>query len=424
MKRSSVVIVLLLGLVIVVPMLWVLWLRAGPTAVGPAEDPVITWNRAHEALTENAATFYKQATVSLSGDPPDDWANRGLDRSQPVSADLIEWVAAKDDTVELIRQAAACEALSYRLSRGSDGILGLLPHLTEVREIAKFLALRARVAATRQDEGTVADSLVLIDQLGRQVMRQPNLIQRLVGQSCMALVQGTMTLEPFAWPNVDPGRLEAYTDALRPLDRAYPSLADTFVSERAEACHLYQAAGSSLVAKIVLPRQRFYGEVHRVLNPLIELSGQPIQAQLDASHPINKQLDEFAGQVPPRLNIGRLLARGLLVSNRRVIQLNGRIVTMQRGNRTARAVFGYAHRSGAYPETLDFLGDVEFAVDPYTKKNFIYRRTEDGFTLYCAGVDRDDDGGMHHARFGEQRATPTDGDYVFWPIPDPPREER
>lgn len=430
MKRSSVVFVVLLGAVIVVPMLWVLWLRAGPTAAGPAEDPVVTWNCAHEALTENAATFYKRATDSLSADPPDGWAKRGLDRSQPVSRDLIEWVDANADTVELIRQGAACKTLSYRLSRTSDGLLGRLPHLSELREIAKFLALRARVAATRADELTIADSLVLIDQLGRQMMRQPTLIQRLVGIACMSVAQGPMTLEPFTWPNMDPNRLEEYSEALRPLDRPYPSLADAFVSERADMCYQYLGLGSSLKARILVPRQRYYGEVYRVLNPLIELSGQPVEARLDASHPLAKQLDEFASEVPARSNIGRLMVQISAGSLRRVIELNGRIVTMQRGNRTARAVFEYANRTGAYPETLDFLGDAEFGVDPYTKKNFMYRRTEDGFTLYCAGIDRDDDGGAHHGRFGAQRATfaqpnpVPDGDYVFWPIPDATRDDR
>ncbi len=120
----------------------------------------------------------------------------------------------------------------------------------------------------------------------------------------------------------------------------------------------------------------------------------------------------------------------LIPSLRGTVELNGRMVAMQRGSRTARAVFEYVNRTGAYPETLDFLGDAEFAVDPYTKRHFIYRRTDDSFSLYCAGIDRDDDGGAHHARFGKQRATfaipdpPPDGDYVFWPIPDPAPDDR
>lgn len=428
MKRRWITIVLLAA-PIIVPMFWVLWLRSGPTATGPAEDPVTTWNRAHELLTENAATFYQQATVSLSADPPDGWADRGLDRSQSVAPDLIEWVDANSDAVELIRQGATCDALSYSLTRTSDGLLGPLPHLAELREIAKFLALRARVAATRRDELTCADSLVLIDQVGRQVMRLPTLVQRLVGQACMALAQGAMALEPFGWASMDPSRLEAYSNALRPLDRAYPSLADTFVGERDDMCYHYQGFAGSLQAKILVPRQRYYGEVYRVLNPLIELGGQPVEAQLDAHHPIAKQLDEFESQIPARSNISRLMMSIIIGSLRGAIEFNGRMVAMQRGNQTARAVFGYANRTGAYPESLEFLGGADFAIDPYTKKYFIYRRTEDGFTLYCAGIDRDDDGGAHNGSFGERRGKFSqpgplpDGDYVFWPIPEPSPED-
>ena len=69
--------------------------------------------------------------------------------------------------------------------------------------------------------------------------------------------------------------------------------------------------------------------------------------------------------------------------------------------------------------------DPRDTIDPYTGKQFIYRTTGGGFTLYSAGIDRDDDGGAHHDRFGERGKNdstgplPPDGDHVFWPIPDP-----
>ena len=64
----------LLSVAIIVPLFWLVWLRAGPTAVGPTEDPVITWNRAHEGLTENAAPYYEQAILLLEqAEQPEHW---------------------------------------------------------------------------------------------------------------------------------------------------------------------------------------------------------------------------------------------------------------------------------------------------------------------------------------------------------------
>ena len=61
--------------------------------------------------------------------------------------------------------------------------------------------------------------------------------------------------------------------------------------------------------------------------------------------------------------------------------------------------------------------------DPFSGKPFAYRTTAEGFILYSAGVDRDDDGGRHSRSWGRSRPDNAydedwqpDGDYVFWPV--------
>ena len=86
-------------------------------------------------------------------------------------------------------------------------------------------------------------------------------------------------------------------------------------------------------------------------------------------------------------------------------------------------LFEHADTHGAFPLSLEDLEGTS-EIDPFTGEPFIYRLTDDGFTLYSAGLDRDDDGGKHDGRFGEKRggvygkAPAPDGDYVFWPLPD------
>jgi hypothetical protein len=74
-------------------------------------------------------------------------------------------------------------------------------------------------------------------------------------------------------------------------------------------------------------------------------------------------------------------------------------------------------RAGAYPESLDQLEAPDLAqlrVDPFSSKDFVYRKTADGFTLYTLAEDLKDDGGRHDKHWGDKRG----GDFVFWPVPD------
>ncbi len=88
----------------------------------------------------------------------------------------------------------------------------------------------------------------------------------------------------------------------------------------------------------------------------------------------------------------------------------------QRGNLTAIAVLSYLQEHNQLPESLEFITD-DFKIDPYSGKPFVYKPSGNEFILYSIGVDRDDDGGQHHQRFGVNYDAAPDGDFVFWPIP-------
>ena len=70
----------------------------------------------------------------------------------------------------------------------------------------------------------------------------------------------------------------------------------------------------------------------------------------------------------------------------------------------------YRQQFGAYPASLDALGDSDFTRDPFTEQPFAYRRQGAGFTLYSLGANGVDDGGTHDPR-GKVN------DIVFWPRP-------
>lgn len=82
--------------------------------------------------------------------------------------------------------------------------------------------------------------------------------------------------------------------------------------------------------------------------------------------------------------------------------------------RVALALEAYHGKYDAYPETFQALRDYpgwELPEDPFSGKDFAYRRQGEGFVLYTWGQDLDDDGGRQVPR--PAPTDPPDGDLVW-----------
>lgn len=56
-------------------------------------------------------------------------------------------------------------------------------------------------------------------------------------------------------------------------------------------------------------------------------------------------------------------------------------------------------------------------IDSFSDKPLVYRKTDDGFTLYSVGENCIDDGGeLARNKKGEARVWGGEGDAIFWPI--------
>jgi hypothetical protein len=109
--------------------------------------------------------------------------------------------------------------------------------------------------------------------------------------------------------------------------------------------------------------------------------------------------------------------------------LQGTHITTQRALSVVLAAHEYHIKTQRWPASLDELGqalNLSLPLDPFSGRTFGYRRTEEGFVLYSAAVDRDDDGGRHSESWGKSSPPGTswyrwqpDGDYVFWPVQPP-----
>ena len=91
------------------------------------------------------------------------------------------------------------------------------------------------------------------------------------------------------------------------------------------------------------------------------------------------------------------------------------IATQQKGTLLIIALRRYKNANGHWPESLDdlkTLAPAEVFVDPMNNGSFVYKLTEDNFTLYSKGKNGVDDGGKGYSN-AEDKGEPDD--LLIWP---------
>lgn len=90
-------------------------------------------------------------------------------------------------------------------------------------------------------------------------------------------------------------------------------------------------------------------------------------------------------------------------------------VLYRRALMTLIALLEWKAKNREWPESLDVLKLGDNAVDPFSEKPFVYRRSDDkkSFVLYSVGVNLTDDGGVEPSK--ETVLEESDGDIVLWP---------
>jgi len=88
-----------------------------------------------------------------------------------------------------------------------------------------------------------------------------------------------------------------------------------------------------------------------------------------------------------------------------------RNITEQRGNQLVIALRRYKNKTGQWPQKLDdvkALTPAEIHVDPINGGSFVYKLTEENFTLYSKGKNNIDEGGKRDPESGAD-------DWLIWP---------
>lgn len=415
----------------------------GPKADGPTSDPLVRLNASAASLDGNAARLYQAALDARTDPPTASWREHDRRDERPLDATLAAWVEANAESFDLTRQATAISQCRFALVRGRSGNIDVRL-MNPLRDQARFISIRARLAVERRDPDTLADSLLMLTAMAGHIATYPGVIGDLMGLSFRARAWDRL-LEPFEWSELSRSTRRAYAIRLAAVLEALPDFADVLRAERDDLCWI--VANSSLSDyKRYFPKRRVYAELDRVMRPAFDLARQSPEARGDPDNPLWAEMAEIrnwpAFGPAGLLNIPRLIAV-TFASHARPMHMRIRGETTLRGLRTAIAILHYIDRTGQPPEALAVLAqsaglsggdsidplDPRDTIDPYTGAQFIYRTLDGGFTLYSAGIDRDDDGGAHNDRFGERgkydssHPVPPDGDYVFWPIPDASQDD-
>ncbi len=102
----------------------------------------------------------------------------------------------------------------------------------------------------------------------------------------------------------------------------------------------------------------------------------------------------------------------------RALQIRTRVEATNRATRLSYHAHMFRARTGRWPRSLDELpldaGD-DARTDPLSGLDFGYRLTESGPRIYSASENAQDDGGVHHPRWGDKGEPENSDDFVFWP---------
>lgn len=422
------VLVILMCLLMLPPVTWLAYQYVGPYADGPTEDPIITLNRAQASVNPNAAPLYFVAYETFREPHFPDWKDEMGPSDEPLPDELVEWLTEQGETLERLEAALAIDQCAFKLTRDKYGSID--SGTSKLRDLARLVGIRVRLAAEQKDVTTYAASMETLNRLARHAWQRPTVIDFVHGLAMLGPVHELWIRVPYAWSELSAAERESYRRRMSATFAPPPPLLKFVMQDRDEMRWMYlnEIRGNGF-AHLICPPRRVFGESDRRCAPYLEFARLPVEAHVSPANPIAAKLRSLERETEaeavwsfwrsPVRKAARLLDPHLL----RVFHIRGRVVALQRGNETIAALFAYADEHGHFPDSLDEIRG-PYIVDPYTSAPFCYRVTDRGFTLYCTGVDADDDGGEHDSNFGERSSgprnppPPPDGDFVFWPLPE------
>lgn len=422
-RRKYKRIMMVIGLTpIVLFLLWVGMQWIGPSAPVPAVDPIEILNQSEAGLKENAAGTYKAALEARTKPPAPDWIDYCFAGDKALDARWIGWVEENVQSVGLTRIASQMENCQFHYHRGRSGLIDRLP-IRGLRDQARFISLRARVAAYQKNPDAFRDSLKILEGMAHHLAAFPGVL----GDLLRLAIRGSClehSLRALQWLDSDIASQYA-AELAAPWLKPLPDCIGRLDFERADACWVLSNARLGQGAWF-FPGWRLAAEVDKGMAPYRRLVGQSVIAQMDPSNACWREIDQLRSWPQYRIQAWMNFPREIgtkYVNFFGYFGLRAMFGVHQQAARVILAIHSYADEHGHWPDLLDDLEGHLETLDPFTGKPLVYQRNGDGWMLYSLGVDRDDDGGVHNENAlkgpgAKGVMAEREGDFVFWPPDD------
>ena len=465
------------GLAILLLIVYVVWFFSGKPSV--TIDYVAEMNRAARPVADdnlNAGPFYHKAAESFQDsydsfvkEHPDLLAMSYNKATSEQKEALSKWIAANTEIFDLV-YAGAAKPYYWPKYEGQAALSVLLPNLRELRELSRTLCWRAWL---RAEQGLYKDAFEDIKtcyRLGQHLKGDKVLIEQLVGIAIEALTCRTLR-QILSKHEFDRQTLAVLQDDWEELilqeDFAvsirveklfiFDEIQRCFTEDRIGSGHLYLKGISELGVWEDMDEFHFIKFLH-ILHLYLKTTSELEQWEdmheflfinylhILLRHP-NKQetretlnrlwdyFEEVAKKNPGQRRAEQIdvdedieqFSKGNIFLSILVPALNRISISAHRNKAEAEsvltliAVLRHKEKVGKFPESLDELVKAgllkTLPIDPFSDEPLIYRRTDDGFTLYSVGENFTDDGGVviKDSR-GRAGIWADEGDAVFWPI--------
>jgi tetratricopeptide (TPR) repeat protein len=316
-------------------------------------------------------------------------------------------LARYSKALELAEQAAAKPKCRFRIewAKPLDYSDSQYMHL---RYLCRLATARAVMHAKDGNMDQAVESIKLILRMSESMKDEPSLASRMVRYG--AIQNATDAVEAVAlYGGIDETRARRLCELLAAVDLR-DSAAKGLAGERAVGIVIYDRIRSGRMPKWASDRDPddIVGRMRGILPSGWVLGSDEIyylkqmRKQIDAAAcPYRELAPRIRGAQPdpPRFAI---VSAVIVPWGMRAISTRDRAIARLAGGRIFLGLVAYHSRYGAYPRTLEQLRSRlgwRVAPDPFSGKDFVYRRKGAGFLLYSLGEDLRDGGGLD-ARMG------------------------
>jgi hypothetical protein len=356
---------------------------------------------------------------------------------RPWTSDQFPWLAqwVKENQEPLDQMVAAskrprCYIPSPTMLNGQNDplIAILLPGVQSIRETARSLTARAMWHVGEKRPKDAWQDLLAIHRIGRLAAQGPTLIDQLVGIAIDGIAaEGTITMLGESQFTPDQARqilsdleaLESFT-GMAPCMDDMERLSFLDIVTRFSRGELNKEAlqwfGNGEVLDLLRHVRVNWNVVLREGNRWFDRYAEAAELPTyEARRQAFDQLENDIQQLAHRIGPGTLVSSVLNPSIRNdtvasilisqfLPAVNAAMAAQDRANakldllRLAAALAVYRAEEGNYPDKLDELVPgilAKLPVDLYHAKPFIYRRIGEGYLLYTAGPNGQDDGGSN-----------------------------